>query len=183
MSLALDYGLDLEAQPNGDYICLCPFHNDVETKSMRIYVKSNTFHCFGCQTGSSIFEFVMGMEDIEFKEALYRLAARAGYSDHFELRDLNIKQEDDNFTTIREYIETKAVKAAREVYAECLLNQRPLKEIYKAFEELWKWYDKNQIIFNKKLIKGNYSQDLSVKLYKFYEIFLQKLGIIKNTLT
>jgi len=125
----------------------------------------------------------MRMENIEFKEALYKLAARVGYGEHFELRNLNIRQEDDNFTTIREYIETKAIKIAREVYADCLLSQRPRKEVYKAFEELWKWYDKNQMIFNKKLIKGNYSQDLSVKLYKFYETFLQKLGIIKNTLT
>ncbi|KKM72037.1 hypothetical protein LCGC14_1424590, partial [marine sediment metagenome] len=42
VTLAWEYGLDLLPQNNGDYTCLCPFHDDRETPSMRFYVQTNT---------------------------------------------------------------------------------------------------------------------------------------------
>ena len=181
VTLVLEYGIDLEPQSNGDYICFCPFHDDVATKSMHIYTKTNSFHCFGCHAGASIFEFVMQMEGIEFKAALMKLAGRAGYNGGCELRDLNIKSHDDSFYDIREKIEIKCTKAARGVYNK-LRPIYELRKLYDGFEQLWKWYDKNQQIFDKKLFCGTNSVELSVKLYEFYEVFLKKLEELESNL-
>ena len=37
-----------------------------------------TFHCFGCGKGGSIFDFIMLSEHVDFSEALETLAERAG---------------------------------------------------------------------------------------------------------
>lgn len=45
----------------------CPFHKGDKSASMKIYDKD--FHCFGCGANGDIFEFVMKMENVSFKEA------------------------------------------------------------------------------------------------------------------
>lgn len=176
VTLAWEYGLDLIPQNNGDYVCLCPFHTDCETPSMRIYVQTNTFHCFGCGAGSSIFEFVMRMDDIDFKAALNKLAERAGYTTGtITFRDLNIHYVDDKFITVREKIELELLYKVKEVYRHLRAVGVPLKTLYDNFEALWEWYDKNQYIFDKKLFEGNNIEVLIVKLYEFHEAFLKKL--------
>lgn len=47
----------------------CPFHKE-RSPSFYIYPKTNTFHCFGCQAGSTPIDFVMKWENCEFKEAI-----------------------------------------------------------------------------------------------------------------
>ncbi|AKM82362.1 MAG: primase protein [Berkelbacteria bacterium GW2011_GWE1_39_12] len=59
------------------YRSLCPFHNE-KTPSMMISPERQTFKCFGCNEGGDIFEFVMKMENLSFREALEMLAQRAG---------------------------------------------------------------------------------------------------------
>src|SRR5699024_2477226 len=39
---------------------------------------SGNFHCFGCGKGGDLFTFYMLVENVEFREALTDLAARAG---------------------------------------------------------------------------------------------------------
>jgi len=186
ISLAEEYGLDLEPQTNGDYIAFCPFHDDKETKSLRFYTTSGTFFCFGCHAGSSAFEFVMKMENIEFKDALYKLVGRVGYSNYFDLSDdINVSNTNQNndFRIIRENIEQVSVQKARELYFKLRNTQLvSLKILYEKFEELWKWYDKNQRIFDKKQFNLEFSDDLSVKLYKMYEVFLCKLTELEKEL-
>ena len=50
----------------------CPFHED-STPSMKIYVNSNTFYCFGCCVGGDVISFVMHLFRLGFREALLRL--------------------------------------------------------------------------------------------------------------
>jgi len=181
--LALEYGLDLIQQTNGEYICVCPFHADVNP-SMRIYPDTNTFHCFGCQAGASVFEFVMRMENIEFKDALYRLAERVGYNATFVLRDIKIHKIDENFATQRKRIEGTLHLRAKKIYETVrVAGIVPKKILYEYFDELWKWYDEQQYIFNKKLFKGHDPSQLVVILYRFYEAFLQKLQKVEYNLT
>jgi DNA primase len=56
---------------------LCPFHQE-KTPSFVVFPDSQNFHCFGCGKGGDIFTFYMGVEHVEFREALQELANRAG---------------------------------------------------------------------------------------------------------
>jgi len=55
----------------------CPFHNE-KTPSFTISPAKGVWHCFGCGRGGDLFQFVMEMEHVEFKDALKLLAERAG---------------------------------------------------------------------------------------------------------
>ena len=59
------------------YKGLCPFHQE-KTPSFIVFPDSGNFHCFGCGKGGDAFTFYMGVEHVEFREALQELARRAG---------------------------------------------------------------------------------------------------------
>lgn len=55
---------------------LCPFHNE-KTPSFTVNPARQTFKCFGCGEGGTVFSFVMKYENVDFPTAARRLAARA----------------------------------------------------------------------------------------------------------
>jgi DNA primase len=55
---------------------LCPFHKE-KTPSFNVNPHLQIFKCFGCQKGGNVFTFVKEYENIEFPEAVRRLAERA----------------------------------------------------------------------------------------------------------
>ena len=58
----------------------CPFHQE-RTPSFYVNPERQSWHCFGaCATGGDIFGFIMKAENLEFKEALQRLAQQSGVS-------------------------------------------------------------------------------------------------------
>jgi DNA primase len=60
-----------------NFKALCPFHQE-KTPSFTVSPSRQTFHCFGCGAGGSVFRFVMDYEHIDFPSAIRKLAARAG---------------------------------------------------------------------------------------------------------
>lgn len=60
-----------------NWMALCPFHRE-KTPSFNVNPQRQTFHCFGCHAGGTVFRFLMDYEHIDFVEAVRRLASRAG---------------------------------------------------------------------------------------------------------
>ncbi len=60
-----------------NFKALCPFHQE-KTPSFVVSPSRQTFHCFGCGAGGSVFRFVMDYEHTDFPSAVRKLAARAG---------------------------------------------------------------------------------------------------------
>ena len=62
-----------------NYTGFCPFHDNKHTPAFVVWPESGTWRCFGqCNEGGDIFKFVMKRENLDFKEALNKLAERAG---------------------------------------------------------------------------------------------------------
>ncbi|MEI6389750.1 MAG: DNA primase [Verrucomicrobiota bacterium] len=59
-----------------NFVALCPFHKE-KTPSFNVNPHRQIFHCFGCHKGGDVFTFVKEYENIDFPEAVRRLADRA----------------------------------------------------------------------------------------------------------
>jgi DNA primase len=61
------------------YTGFCPFHDNKNTPAFVVWPELGTWKCYGaCNESGDIFKFVMKKEGLDFKEALQKLAARAG---------------------------------------------------------------------------------------------------------
>ncbi len=60
-----------------NYKGLCPFHQE-KTPSFSVSPEKNLYYCFGCGAGGNVFNFLMEIENIPFKEALEMLARQQG---------------------------------------------------------------------------------------------------------
>jgi DNA primase len=56
---------------------ICPFHEE-KTASFGVSREAGLFHCFGCSAGGDVIGFVCRFEQVSFREAVERLAKRAG---------------------------------------------------------------------------------------------------------
>ena len=56
---------------------LCPFHQE-KSPSFHVNPQRQTFHCFGCGVGGTVFRFVMDYEHVDFPAAVRKLGARVG---------------------------------------------------------------------------------------------------------
>ncbi|HGD7401405.1 TPA: CHC2 zinc finger domain-containing protein, partial [Escherichia coli] len=60
-----------------DFTTLCPFH-DEKTPSCVISPEKNLYHCFGCNAGRSVLNWVMQTEKLSLRKAVERLKAELG---------------------------------------------------------------------------------------------------------
>lgn len=65
-----DY-VDLKAKGHRAWGC-CPFHNE-DTASFCVDLNKNLWHCFGCQKGGNVINFVMEIEGLPFPLAVKKL--------------------------------------------------------------------------------------------------------------
>ena len=60
-----------------EFRALCPFHQE-RTPSFFVNPSKQSYYCHGCGAGGAVFQFLMQYENIDFPEAVRRLASRAG---------------------------------------------------------------------------------------------------------
>lgn len=61
-----------------NYFIKCPFHDNDDTPSLCINPETNKWHCFGCGAGSSIFDWVMHKDNINFVDAVEKICKIVG---------------------------------------------------------------------------------------------------------
>ena len=75
VDVASSYVQKLKRSGSG-YKGLCPFHGE-KTPSFHISPDKQLYHCFGCGAGGSVIQFIMGVENLDFVDAVKLLATRA----------------------------------------------------------------------------------------------------------
>ncbi len=70
-------GAHVSLKRNGaNFVCLCPFHKE-KSPSFNVNPSRQIFRCFGCGKGGDVFAFVKEYENLDFMDAVRRLAERA----------------------------------------------------------------------------------------------------------
>ena len=89
-------------KPKHGFIC-CPFHGEKEP-SLKIYQNTGGWHCYGCERGGSVIDFVMEHENCNFPTAVRAIdnALHLGLLNPFEYpdeakRQQRVQQSLDNF--------------------------------------------------------------------------------------
>ncbi|MGH3280914.1 MAG: DNA primase [Trebonia sp.] len=75
--------LQLRPAGGGNLKGLCPFHPE-RTPSFNVTPGKELYHCFSCGEGGDVIKFIMQVENLQFGEAIERLAARAGIELRYE---------------------------------------------------------------------------------------------------
>ncbi|MEZ6195230.1 MAG: DNA primase [Planctomycetota bacterium] len=65
------------------FLGVCPFHDDHDP-SLNVSPKFGTYRCFACGAKGSVFDFVMHMDRVDFREAVELLAERHGITLDYE---------------------------------------------------------------------------------------------------
>lgn len=119
----------LKSAGGGSLKGLCPFH-DERSPSFHVTPAKGYWHCFGCQEGGDVIDFVRKIDHLSFAEAVEKLAARSGTQLHYEEGG---SAQPDRLKGLRTRL-VEAHKAAAEFYAENLnspdaeVGRRFLKE-------------------------------------------------------
>ena len=70
-------------RPRGnDFWGCCPFHHE-KSPSFHVTPSTGLWHCFGCNSGGDVFDYVMRREGLDFLDAVRYLADRA----HIDIDD------------------------------------------------------------------------------------------------
>ena len=94
-------------------IGLCPFHNE-KTPSFTVYPENGSYYCFGCGQGGDIITFTMRAENLDYVDAVKRLADKAG-----------LKMPDSGFSDREQKLRNDMYEANREAarfYHSCLMS-------------------------------------------------------------
>jgi len=77
LDLADLVGKHVNLQRSGRYLKgLCPFHTE-KTPSFYVFPDTQRWHCFGCDRGGDVFNFMMEFQGYDFRAALEELARQA----------------------------------------------------------------------------------------------------------
>ncbi|HAI22844.1 MAG: primase protein [Candidatus Collierbacteria bacterium GW2011_GWA1_42_60] len=149
---------------------LCPFHSE-KTPSFMVNEEMGLYKCFGCGAGGDVIKFLMEIEGIEFREALERLAEKAGVKLVSRRRDDNderTKMLEVMDLAARYYhwllMEGNAGEAAREYLRGRKINEK-LMETFNIGFAMQSW----EGVVNYLIKKKGYSEEL-----------LEKVGLVSR---
>lgn len=112
-------GINLIPTGDGKFKAICPFHDD-KNPSLSIDTGKQLWHCFGCNEGGDIFNYVMKKLGLDFKEALQYLS-----------NVLNIKNEVMN-SSVDLSTRVQILNRLTEIYHKNLLESKEAIEYLKA---------------------------------------------------
>ena len=98
------------------YVGCCPFHQE-KTPSFNVSPEKGLFYCYGCQKGGNVFNFLMGVENIGFGDAVKLLAQKL----NVPLPERERSEEERQRERDREDV-LRANALAKEFYRVCLLK-------------------------------------------------------------
>lgn len=52
------------------YRGFCPFHNDIGTPNLTVYPITQSYFCFGCNSGGDVYDFIASVENISKRDAI-----------------------------------------------------------------------------------------------------------------
>ena len=105
----------VKLEKNGkNYKGLCPFHHE-DTPSFIVSPDKKLAHCFGCGGGGNPIKFLMQIENIDYQEAVARLAKDAGI-------DIQLGYQDNKNKSLAKYY--KIMNTATAFYLKNILNTK-----------------------------------------------------------
>ena len=100
-----------------NYTGFCPFHDNKHSPAFVVWPETGTWRCFGsCNEGGDIFKFVMKKEGLDFKEAMQRLASRAGVEIK-DLRQRETPQQKEAYENLRKLLEDAVIFYRSQLFA------------------------------------------------------------------
>lgn len=159
-----------------NYTGICPFH-DEKTPSFYVSPSKGIFKCFGCGKGGNAANFVMEMEQVNFFEAIRRLAKK--YNIQLE-ESLSTNPEFEEKEKLRESLYI-ALSHAENFYHEQLINHEVGKTIGLAYFRERGFTRQTIDKFRLGFATEDWSSfaDASIK-NKFNPEVLEKAGLIKK---
>ena len=85
-SVLISRYLQLKNKGNGEFLGLCPFHQE-NTPSFTVSDKKGFYHCFGCGAHGTAIGFMMEYQGLDFVESIHELAKSVGMTVPQETRD------------------------------------------------------------------------------------------------
>ncbi|PAQ13304.1 DNA primase [Bacillaceae bacterium SAOS 7] len=144
-----------------NYFGLCPFHGE-NSPSFSVSPDKQIYHCFGCGAGGNMFTFITEIENVSFREAVSKLADRAGVAVDIQIPgehpDRAVSKEEDRMLEAHELL-TK-------FYHHLLVNTKEGQEALEYLQE--RRFTKNEI--------EAFQIGWSLPQWDFTTTFLQKRG-------
>ncbi|MFY9495349.1 MAG: DNA primase [Limnochordia bacterium] len=137
-------GRTVELRQTGrNFVGLCPFH-DEKTPSFTVNPEKQFFHCFGCNRGGNVFNFIMETQHVTFPEAVTLIAEERGIP--VPAQSTRDKQREEkreqlrkiNATAARYYyraLRQDAGEAARRYLAERGITQELAREFFLGYAQ------------------------------------------------
>lgn len=163
-----------------NYFGVCPFHDD-HSPSMSVSAEKQIYTCFSCGATGNVYKFIQDYENINFLEAVKKVADIAGISVNIKSHNDYNKYQDlyDIYDLAQKFYQNNINSSKGKKAKEYLHNRSISDEIIKEFGIGLSLPDRD-ILTN--LLKGKYDEDTLLKSglinegeYNLYDIYHNRI--------